>query len=182
MMRFEEAGFADARLIVPEPVNDERGSFMRTFCVREWASNGLATQFDQHSTSYSRQRGTLRGLHFQAPPFTEIKVVRCLKGAIFDVIVDLRAGSPTLGGWRSFELTESNRHQLYIPAGFAHGFQALTDNVEVAYLISQSYVPEASRGVPFNDPAFKITWPLSVTNISQKDLSWPAFDGQGLVL
>jgi dTDP-4-dehydrorhamnose 3,5-epimerase len=120
-------------------------------------------------------------MHYQEPPHLEVKVVRCLRGAIYDVIVDLRKGSPTAGKWKGFLLDQNNRHQLYIPAGFAHGFQALSDDVEVSYLISQFYVPEASRGVRYDDPALGITWPLPVSAISEKDKSWPVLSSVELL-
>jgi dTDP-4-dehydrorhamnose 3,5-epimerase len=174
-MRFEAANLAGAWLIVPEPVGDERGFFARTFCVRELAEHGLETEFVQHSASVSLKRGTLRGMHFQREPHGEVKIVTCVKGAILDVIVDLRPASPTFRRWQGFELTDENRHRLYIPKGFAHGFQTLTDNVEVGYLISAFYEPSAASGVRHDDPAFGIEWPLSVTVISEKDRSWADF-------
>ena len=180
-MKFEDTGLDGAWLIVPEPVVDQRGFFMRTMCKREWAAQGLETEFVQHSTSLSLTRATIRGMHYQDEP-PETKVVRCLSGAIYDVIVDLRAGSKTFGQHRGFELTSSNRHQLYIPAGFAHGLQALSPNSEVAYLISEFYVPDAARGIRFDDPRLGIAWPLEPTVVSGKDRAWPDFDGNGIVV
>ncbi len=174
-MRFQGTSLCDAWLIEPVPVWDERGFFSRVFCMREFEEHGLKTGFVQHSLSYSRVRGTLRGLHFQKPPHAETKVVCCLKGAIWDVIVDLRPDSPTAGRWEAFELTAENRRQLYIPEGFAHGFQSLTDDVEISYLISAFYVPDAAAGLRFDDPAFNITWPLPPGAMSDKDRSWPGF-------
>jgi dTDP-4-dehydrorhamnose 3,5-epimerase len=178
-MRFLEAKLPGAWLIEPEPVADHRGHFMRTFCAREFADHGLEVSFPQHSLSFSKTKGSLRGMHFQRPPHAEVKVVSCSKGALWDVIVDLRPGSPTRGQWQGFELSAENGRQLYIPAGFAHGFQTLSDNVEARYLISQFYVPSASSGVRYDDPAFRIPWPLPVTSISEKDSSWPAYDPDG---
>src|SRR5262245_25420335 len=155
-MRFLETKLPGAWLIEPEPVVDNRGHFMRTFCAREFADRSLVTAFPQHSLSATKARGSVRGMHFQRAPHTEVKLVACAKGAMLDVIVDLRADSPTHGKWQGFELTAVNGHQLYIPAGFAHGFQTLTDDVETRYLISQFYVPSASAGVRYNDPAFGI--------------------------
>jgi dTDP-4-dehydrorhamnose 3,5-epimerase len=172
-MRFSEVRLPGAWLLAPVPVSDARGFFARTFCVQEYADRRLETRFVQHSTSYSAKRGTLRGMHFQIPPHSEVKVVRCIKGAILDVIVDLRSASPTFRLWQGFELTAENRHQLYIPAGFAHGFQALCDQTEVAYLISEFYAPAAARGFRYDDSAFSIEWPLPVTAISEKDRTWP---------
>lgn len=174
-MRFEETELRDARLIEPEPVRDHRGFFARTFCVREFADHGLTATFVQHSTSQSNTRGTLRGMHFQRAPHGEAKVVRCLQGAIWDVIIDLRPNSPTYRRWQGFELTPENRRQLYVPEGFAHGFQTLSDDTEVGYLISAFYVPDAASGVRHDDPAFDIDWPLEVTVISEKDRAWPEF-------
>ena len=178
-MKFEDTGLSGAWLVVPEPIVDERGFFMRTMCEREWGERGLVTTYVQHSTSLSVARGTVRGMHYQEAPL-ETKVVRCLAGAIYDVIVDLRTGSRTFGQSRGFELSSENRHQLYIPAGFAHGFQALSANAEVGYLISEFYVPDASRGVRFDDPRLGLDWPLEPTVVSPKDRAWPDFDGQGI--
>jgi dTDP-4-dehydrorhamnose 3,5-epimerase len=157
------------------PVEDDRGYFARTFCVREYADHGLETRFVQHNTSYSSVRGTLRGMHFQRAPHGEVKVVSCLKGAIWDVIIDLRPDSPTYCRWEGFELTAENRRQIYIPVGFAHGFQTLCGDTETGYLISAFYAPTAASGVRYNDPIFAIDWPLPITAISEKDSAWPNF-------
>ena len=174
-MRFIETDLRGAWLIETLPVRDSRGFFARTFCARQFADHGLTARFVQNSTSQSVTRGTLRGMHFQRPPHAEAKVVSCLKGAIWDVIIDLRADSPTYRRWQGFELTAANRHQLYLPEGFAHGFQTLCDDAEVGYLISQFYEPLAAGGVRFDDPAFSIEWPLPVSVISDKDRAWPDF-------
>ncbi len=166
-----------AWLIEAEPLRDSRGWFTRTFCEREFGAFGLETRFVQHSTSQNVCRGTLRGMHFQTAPHAEVKLVRCLKGAIFDVIIDLNPGSPTFRQWRGFELSAENQRQLYIPKGFAHGFQTLQDQCEIGYLISDFYAPAASTGVRWNDPAFAIAWPLPVTVMSDKDKLWPDFTG-----
>jgi dTDP-4-dehydrorhamnose 3,5-epimerase len=176
-MRFEATGLDDAWLVRLEPVPDARGFFARTFCVDEFRAHGLETQFPQHSMSYSKREGTLRGMHFQTEPHAETKLVRCLNGAIWDVIIDLRPQSSTFRQWRGFELSEDNDLQLYIPKGFAHGFQTLRDDTRVSYLISEFYTPAAARGVRYNDPAFSVTWPLPVAEISEKDLLWPDFTG-----
>lgn len=176
-MRFLETRLLGAWRIELEPSQDNRGSFARTFCAREFSERGLHTAFLQHSSSQSRDKGTLRGMHFQAAPHGEVKVVSCLKGMIFDVIVDLRPDSPTYRAWDAFELSRENHRQLYIPQGFAHGFQTLCDDAEVAYLISAFYVPDAARGVRHDDPAIAIDWPLPVAAISDKDRSWPDFIG-----
>lgn len=143
--------------------------------MREFERNGLQTRYVQHSVSYSRVRGTLRGMHFQHPPFMEEKVVTCLKGAIWDVILDLRRESPTFGKWEGFELKAEMPAHLYVPKGFAHGFQTLADETEVGYLISEFYMPSASGCVRYDDPAFGIEWPLQVTAISGRDNACPDF-------
>jgi dTDP-4-dehydrorhamnose 3,5-epimerase len=176
-MRFLETGLHGAWLIEIEPAGDSRGFFSRTFCVREFAIRGLETNYVQHSLSYSAARGTLRGMHFQAPPHGEVKIVECTKGAIFDVIIDIRPRSPTFKQWRSFELTAENRRQLYIPEGYAHGFETLSINTEVRYLISAFYEPSAASGLRHDDPAFAIPWPLPVAVIAGKDQAWPDFAG-----
>jgi dTDP-4-dehydrorhamnose 3,5-epimerase len=174
-LRFEATTLAGTWLIEPVPARDERGFFARTFCVREFADRGLATGFVQHSASQSRTRGTLRGMHFQRAPHSEVKVVSCLKGAIWDVIIDLRPESTTYRRWQGFELTAENHRRLYVPEGFAHGFQTLCDDTEVGYLISAFYAPLAAAGVRHDDPAFAIEWPLPPTAISEKDRAWPAW-------
>ena len=174
-MRFSQTELCGAWLIEPVPARDERGFFARTFCVQEFEDHGLTTRFVQHSASQSATMGTLRGMHFQRAPHSEVKVVTCLSGAVWDVIVDLRPKSPTYRRWQGFELTAANRRQLYIPKGFAHGFQTLCDDVEVGYLISTFYAPAAASGVRHDDPAFAIDWPLPVSSISEKDRTWPDF-------
>lgn len=176
-MRFHETELPGAWLIDLEPTRDDRGFFSRIFCARELAGRGLETNFVQHSLSFSAARGTLRGMHFQAPPHGEVKIVECVKGAIWDVIIDIRPQSPSFGHWRSVELTAENRRQLYIPVGFAHGFETLSDDAEVRYLISAFYEPLAACGFRHDDPAFGIGWPLPVAVISDKDQVWPDFAG-----
>lgn len=172
-MRFEATGLDGAWLIHLEPVNDVRGFFARTFCVNEFRAHGLETEFPQHSMSLSLRKGTVRGMHFQKDPSGEVKLVRCLRGSIWDVIIDMRPDSPTFRQWRAFELSEENGLQLYVPKGFAHGFQTLSDNTRVNYLISEFHVPTSASGVRYDDPAIGITWPLPVTTISENDLLWP---------
>jgi len=174
-LRFHETTLQGAWLTEPMPVHDERGYFARTFCAREYADRDLVTHFVQHSTSYSKARGTVRGMHFQRAPHGEVKVVTCLKGAIWDVIIDLRRGSPSFMHWEGFRLSEDNRHRLYIPEGYAHGFQTLEPDTEVGYLISAFHVPEAAAGLRYDDPTFGIPWPLPPTAISARDLGWPDF-------
>lgn len=177
-MRFLETELDGAWLVEVEPIFDHRGFFSRTFCRREFAARGLETDFVQHSQSYSTACGTLRGMHYQSPPHGEVKIVDCIKGAIWDVIIDIRPKSPTFGQWRSFELTAENRRQLYIPAGLAHGFETLSSDTEVRYLISSYYEPSAASGLRHDDPAFAIPWPLPVAVISPKDQIWPDFAGE----
>ena len=172
-MRLQETELRGAWLVESVPIWDERGFFSRVFCTREFGERGLETRFEQHSISYSRLRGTLRGLHFQIEPFSEVKIVSCLKGAIWDVIVDLRAGSTSYLKWFGAELNEDNRLMMYVPRGFGHGFIALTDNVETLYLNSAIYAPETERGLRWNDPAVRIEWPLQPGKMSNKDRKWP---------
>jgi dTDP-4-dehydrorhamnose 3,5-epimerase len=175
-MRFTElTELQGAWLVDPMPARDERGSFSRLFCAREFADRGLETHFVQYSISHSQVLGTLRGLHFQQEPHSEVKLVCCQKGAIADVIVDLREDSPTFGRWHAFELSAENRRLLYVPKGFAHGFQSLRDDVEVSYMISTFYTPEAACGIRYDDPAFAITWPLPPAALSERDRAWPDF-------
>jgi len=174
-MRFESTTLDGAWLVQIEPMHDSRGFFARTFCINEFQAHGLEYQFPQHSVSSTSRKGTLRGMHFQREPNSEVKLVRCLSGAIWDVILDLRPKSPTFRQWRGFELSAENGSQLYIPKGFAHGFQTLRDDVQVNYLISEFHEPAAASGVRYNDPAFGIAWPLPVSTISEKDLLWPDF-------
>jgi dTDP-4-dehydrorhamnose 3,5-epimerase len=153
---------------------DERGHLARTFCVDEFAEQGLATRFVQASTIFSGARGTLRGLHHQEPPHAEVKLVRCTRGAAFVVIVDLRPESPTYRGWHGVELTPDDGRLLYVPEGLAQGYQTLADRTEVAYQMSHRYVPAAARGVRWDDPAFGIRWPPAERRIvSARDLAWP---------
>lgn len=174
-MLFHPTGLAGVRLIDLEPARDERGFFARTFCVEELQAQGLETRFVQHSVSYTTRRGSVRGMHFQRAPHEEVKLLTCLKGAIHDVLIDLRPDSPTYLRWESYHLTAESRRQLYVPAGLAHGFQTLADDTEVAYLISAFHTPAAAAGVRYDDPAFAIPWPLPVADVSAKDRAWPDF-------
>ena len=175
-MIFASTTIAGATTIDIEPHRDERGFFARTWCERELAAQGLSIDIAQESISYSRAKATMRGLHFQRAPHGEVKIVRCLQGAVYDVIVDLRPFSPSYRRWQGFDLTAANRRALYVPDGCLHGFLTLADESEVAYLISTFYVPEASSGYRYDDPAFGIAWPSPVAVISARDLQWPAFD------
>ncbi|MBO9378330.1 dTDP-4-dehydrorhamnose 3,5-epimerase [Sphingomonas histidinilytica] len=175
-MIFHETTLKDAWLIDVEPRGDERGMFARTFCRQEFEAHGLLTDFVQQNMSVSAQAGTIRGMHYQRPPHTEAKLVRCVRGRILDVIVDMRSGSPTYLKHEGFELSADNRRQLYVPPGFAHSFQTLVDDIEVSYLVTAPYTPEAEGGVRYSDPLLAISWPLPVTTISDKDANWPLID------
>jgi dTDP-4-dehydrorhamnose 3,5-epimerase len=173
-MRFLKTRLEGAMLIVPERHEDERGFFARTWCREEFASHGLRTDWVQFNVSFNRRRGTLRGLHYQAEPHPECKLVRCTRGAVWDVIVDLRPDSPTCTDWVAVELTADNRNMLYIPQGFAHGFQTLTDDTELFYQMSEFYHPELARGVRWDDPVLAIGWPWCPERIiSPRDLAFP---------
>jgi dTDP-4-dehydrorhamnose 3,5-epimerase len=170
---YSKTTLQDAWLIEIEPRGDERGSFARTMCAEEFAAHGMASNFVQQNMSTSATAGTLRGLHFQRSPHAEAKLVRCTRGAIVDVNVDLRAGSPSYLRHEAFELSATNRRQLYVPPGFAHSFQTLVDDCEVSYLVSAAYAPRAEGGLRYDDPMLGIAWPLPVTAISAKDAAWP---------
>ena len=175
-MIFHATTLQDALTIHMEKHSDERGHFARTMCQREFAARGLANNFVQGNTSGNIEKGTLRGLHFQQPPHAEVKLIRCTRGAIFDVIVDFRPGSETFLRWEGFELSEHNDTMLYVPEGFAHGYQTLEPGSEVSYLVTAFYTPGAESGLRYNDPALGIRWPLPVSRISPKDASWPLLD------
>ena len=172
-MIFNETKIAGVWTIEIEPIRDDRGWFARTHCAETFAARGLVSSFSQCSTSYNRLSGTLRGLHFQAAPAEEAKLVRCVRGALFDVAVDMRRGSPTYGQWVAAELTADNRRALLIPEGCAHGFQTLTDDTEIFYQISAPYAPELSVGVRWNDPDIAVTWPLGNPIMSDRDRKLP---------
>jgi dTDP-4-dehydrorhamnose 3,5-epimerase len=159
----------DAYLIDLEQLEDERGFFARTWCQQEFAQYGLDPRLVQCNTSFNLRKGTLRGMHFQLPPAAETKLVRCVRGGIYDVIIDLRSDSETFQKWQAVELTAENRTALYIPKGFAHGFQTLEDNTELYYQMSDLYAPEYARGLRWNDPFFNIHWPEPVSVISKRD-------------
>lgn len=158
-----------------EPIADDRGYFARLWCRKEFQGLALSIDIDQCSVSFNRKKGTLRGMHYQAAPHEEVKLVRCTRGAIHDVILDLRADSPTYCRWFAAELTADNGKMIYAPAGFAHGFQALADQSEVFYQISKAYRPEMARGVRWNDPAFQIEWPIPNPILSARDRGIPDF-------
>lgn len=175
-MIFRPTTLADALLVEPEIRSDERGSFARTMCRDEFSAQGIDADFVQQNTSVSAQAGTIRGMHFQLPPHTEGKFVRCIRGAVLDVIVDLRRGSPSFLQHEGFELSASNHRMLWVPPGFAHSFQTLSDETEVTYLVTAAYAPDAERGLRFDDPRLGIDWPLPVSTISPKDAAWPLLD------
>jgi dTDP-4-dehydrorhamnose 3,5-epimerase len=178
---FVETALRGAFLIDLEPSSDERGFFARTWCRREFQAQGLETNLAQCSVSFNARAGTLRGLHYQAPPCEEVKIVRCTSGALFDVIVDLRPESPTYTNHYSVTLSSLNRRMLYVPRGFAHGFQTLEDNTEVFYQMSEFFEPEYSRGVRWNDSAFGIVWPATEHRIiNARDQAYPDFRAQVL--
>jgi dTDP-4-dehydrorhamnose 3,5-epimerase len=174
-MRFTETKVAGAFLIEPEPIADERGFFARTWCREEFADHGLTAELAQANISFNHRRGTLRGLHYQAAPHAEAKLVRATRGAIWDLALDLRRDSPTYLAWFGAELSDANRHMLYVPEGCAHGFLTLTDGAEVAYQMSAPFAAQAARGVRFDDPAFGITWPGEVVVINERDRTYPDF-------
>ena len=175
-MRFSTTRLNGVRLIEMDPISDQRGFFARTFCVREFSEAGLATEYVQHSSSHTLLAGTVRGMHFQQAPHEEVKVVRCLTGAIHDVLIDLRPSSSTFMQWEAFELTARNGRQLYIPPGVAHGFQTLEPATTVGYMMTVFHAPAAASGVRHNDPAFGIRWQLPITVISDRDQTWPDFN------
>lgn len=172
-MRFEPLSVMGAFAVSLEPRGDERGFFARMFCRDEMAAAGLEPEISQVNNSLSRDRGTLRGLHYQVGDAAETKLVRAVRGGVFDVAVDLRPDSPTYLQWSGIEVTAENRQMLYVPRGCAHGILTLEDDTELIYLASHHYVPEAERGARWNDPAFDIAWPLEPHVISEKDANWP---------
>jgi dTDP-4-dehydrorhamnose 3,5-epimerase len=177
-MVFAETALQGAFVVTPEPIDDERGSFARIWCRREFAAHGLEPTLAQSSVSFNKRAGTLRGMHYQTVPFEETKLVRCTAGALFDVIIDLRPESPTLTRHFSVVLSAANRTMLYVPRGFAHGYQTLEDNTEVEYQISAFYEPSSARGVRWDDPAFSIEWPATAYRImSPRDAAYPDYAG-----
>jgi dTDP-4-dehydrorhamnose 3,5-epimerase len=173
---FTETPLAGAFVLDLEKRGDDRGFFARTFCQNEFTDHGLEPVVAQCNLSWNARAGTLRGMHYQLPPAAETKLVRCTAGAIYDVIVDLRPESPTYLQHFGVELTAENRRALYVPAIFGHGYQALTDGAEVTYQVGEFYTPGAERGLRHDDPALGIEWPIPVTEISEKDATWPLLD------
>jgi dTDP-4-dehydrorhamnose 3,5-epimerase len=174
-MIFIETQLQGAFIVDLERQEEERGFFARIWCQREFEQRGLNSRFVQCNISYNAKKGTLRGMHYQIPPHAEAKLVRCIRGALYDVIIDLRQESHTFRRWISVELTAENRKALYIPEGFAHGFQTLMDDTEVLYQMSEFYHPECALGVRWDDPAFHISWPPGPRIISSKDQQYPDF-------
>ena len=172
-MRFIGTPLAGAVVIEPERYEDERGFFARTWCQEEFAAHGLSPHVVQCNISYNRHKGTLRGMHYQLPPFAEEKLVRVTQGRIYDVIVDLRPNSETFLHWFGVELSQENRFALYAPQGFAHGFETLADDTEVFYQMSEFYAPEYGRGLRWNDPLINITWPEPIEMIAERDRTYP---------
>ena len=174
-MKFTETKLKGAFVVEIEKLADDRGFFARSWCRKEFEAQGLTSRVVQSNVSFNRKKGTLRGLHYQIAPRQECKLIRCTRGAIYDVIIDLRAESPTYKQWVGVDLTADNYRMLFVPEDFAHGFITLTDNTEITYQVSQFYTPGAEKGIRFNDPAFNIQWPLDVLVISDKDRGWPDF-------
>lgn len=174
-MKFAPGRIAGSYVIDLEKRADDRGWFARAWCERELAAQGLSTRISQVNVGVSLMAGTLRGLHYQLAPHAEVKLVRCSRGAVFDVAVDLRPDSPTFRGWHGCELSGESGRMLYVPEGCAHGYLTLTDDAELMYFTSRPYAPDAARGVRYDDPAFSIDWPAPVSTISPADASWPDF-------
>ena len=172
-MIFTETKLHGSYVIGLEPYSDERGWFARTYCKNEFAAIGHSAEWVQLNHSFTKLPGAIRGMHYQLPPFSEIKLVRCIAGAVFDVIIDLRKDSPTFLQWFGTEISAANRNMMYIPAGFAHGFQTLSDDAELIYHHSQFYEPGVEGGISYDDPKVKIEWPLGLTTISERDMEHP---------
>lgn len=175
-MIFRDTGVLGAKLIEPTPHGDDRGRFMRAWCAREFEQNGITFVPVQSNMGFSLRKGTVRGMHFQDASAPEAKLIRCTRGSMFDVLIDLRPDSPSFRKWYGIELTAENGWMLYVPEGCAHGYQTLDDFTEMYYLTSQFYTPSAAGGVRFDDPAFNIKWPLAVTVVSEQDHSWPLLE------
>ena len=176
-MRFTQTPLEGAFVVELERRSDDRGAFARAFCAREFADHGLASEFVQANLSENPHRGTLRGMHYQVPPSTEGKLVRCLRGRLYDVVVDMREESPTRGRWFGVELSAERGDALYFPPQFAHGFLTLTDDVLAYYQVTDYYAPDVERGIRWDDPAIGIDWPSDPVLVSEKDRAWPLLDG-----
>ena len=174
-MEFVKTKIDGVYVLEVERKDDARGFFARVFAREELERRGLEADYPQHNVGFNHRRGTLRGMHYQRAPHAETKVVRCTRGSVYDVALDLRPGSPTFQQWAAVELTADNHRMLYIPVGCAHGYQTLEDATELSYLTSQLYAPQSATGFRYDDPAFAIEWPLAVTSISDADRNWPDF-------
>jgi dTDP-4-dehydrorhamnose 3,5-epimerase len=177
-MRFTQTEIAGAWVINPTPHEDDRGRFFRAWCAREFVEHGINFAPVQANMGFSIRKGTVRGMHFQVAPALEAKLVRCTRGAMFDVVLDVRPDSETYGKWYGVELTADNARMLYLPEDCAHGYQTLEDRTEMHYMASHFYTPNAARGVRFDDPAFQIQWPFAVSVISEQDRNWPLSGGR----
>lgn len=175
-MKFNDTPLQGAHTIELDKRGDGRGFFARLFCTEEFSNQGIASSYTQINNSLTSEKGTLRGMHYQLPPSAEVKVVRCIRGSLYDVILDLRPDSPTYGEWFGETLSAENRLMMYAPKGFAHGFVTLEENTEAIYLVSDPYAPDLERGIRFDDPEFNIEWPITPVEVSEKDRSWPDFD------
>ncbi len=174
-MIFKKTKLNDVYIIKIEPKVDERGFFARSWCKKEFSDQGLESNYVQTNLSFNKSKGTLRGMHYQVEPYGEVKLVRCLKGSIYDVVIDLRKESSTYLGWMGVELDDKNRDMLYIPKGFAHGFLTLKDDTEIFYQMSEYYKPTAVSGLRYDDPKFNISWPIAIKQIAEKDNDWQNF-------
>lgn len=181
-MIFESTAVDGAFVVRPEPRTDDRGHFARLWCSEEFGARGLVDHIVQLNAGFSHKAGTLRGMHYQLPPHAEVKLARCTRGAVFDVVIDLRRGSPTFRRWAGVTLTPDNGAMMYVPEGCAHGYITLEDNSELTYATSQTYAPASARGVRYDDPAFALDWPRAATVVSAADLGWPDFDDSAAVV
>ncbi|MDO8927285.1 MAG: dTDP-4-dehydrorhamnose 3,5-epimerase [Sideroxyarcus sp.] len=179
-MKFQQLPLEGAFLVSLEKRSDERGSFARAFCKNEFSAHGIPTDIVQSNISTNEKTGIVRGMHFQRAPHAETKLVRCTRGAIYDVIVDIREDSPTFGQWYGVELSEDNGLLIVVPEGFAHGYQALTDGATAFYMVTTAYAPGSESGLRHDDPALGIKWPLAVTDMSDKDRHWPLLSQQNV--
>ena len=174
-MIFKETMLPGAYVVELDKREDDRGFFARAWCAKEFAAHSLTSHVVQANTSFNKKMGTLRGMHYQIAPHPEAKLIRCIRGSIYDVIIDLRPSSPTYKRWIGVELSAKNRSMLYVPENFAHGFVTLEDDSEILYLVSEFYSPECEQGVRYTDPAFGIVWPVKVQSMSSKDQTWPDY-------
>jgi len=177
-MIFNKTSLKDAYVLELEKFEDERGFFARAFCKNEFSDHDIKFPVAQANISFTKQKGTLRGMHYQTSPHEEAKLIRCTKGSIYDVIIDVRNDSPTYKKWFGAVLSDDNYKMMYVPEGFAHGFLTLEDDIEVTYMVSEFYAPGAEKGIRWNDPAFNIDWPTEVKVVSEKDKNWPDFSSK----